>query len=106
VIAQLSLSDLAGHTGSVALVLRHTLNVCVPDELAERARLRGLKVSALMQAVIAGDLERASSIQLRGQWLNPGARLAICLRFAFVSQIAFEDNGIRAPAQNFWISGR
>jgi hypothetical protein len=48
--------------------------------------------------VVAHQLDELS-IQLRGQWLNPGARLAICLRFAFVSQIAVEDNGIRAPAK-------
>jgi hypothetical protein len=39
VIAQLSLSDLSGHTGKVARALRRTMNVYVPDELAERARL-------------------------------------------------------------------
>ncbi len=60
VIAQLAPSDLSGRTGKVARMLRRTLNVYVPDELAERARLRGLNVSALTQAVIAGELERAS----------------------------------------------
>jgi hypothetical protein len=29
-----------------------------------------------------------------------------CLRFAFVSQIAVDDDGIRALARKFWISGR
>ena len=28
-------------------------------------------------------------------WLNPGAKVVICLRFAFIGQIAVEDNGIR-----------
>jgi hypothetical protein len=46
------------------------------------------------------------SIQLRGQWLNPAAKLSLLVRFAFASQIAVEDNGIRALAQSFWISGR
>jgi hypothetical protein len=65
VIAQLSLSDLSGHTGKVARALRRTLNVCVPDELAERARLPGLNVSVLMQAVIPGELEGASLLMAR-----------------------------------------
>jgi hypothetical protein len=43
---------------------------------------------------------------LRGQWLDPAAKLSLLLRFALASQIAFEDNGIRALAQSFWISGR
>ncbi len=46
------------------------------------------------------------SVQLRGQWLNPGAKLALCLGFAFVSQIAVEDNGIRALTQNFRVLDR
>lgn len=33
------------------------LNVYVPDELAERARARGLNVSALTQAAISAELE-------------------------------------------------
>jgi hypothetical protein len=38
-------------------------------------------------------------MKLSGQWLNPGARsVTVCLRFVFVSQIAAEDNGIRAFA--------
>jgi post-segregation antitoxin (ccd killing protein) len=36
------------------------LNVYVPDELAERARSRGLNISALTQAAIAAELERTS----------------------------------------------
>jgi post-segregation antitoxin (ccd killing protein) len=36
------------------------LNVYVPDELAEGARAHGLNVSALTQAAIAAELERAS----------------------------------------------
>ncbi|WP_330233908.1 type II toxin-antitoxin system CcdA family antitoxin [Nocardia sp. NBC_00508] len=34
------------------------LNVYVPDELAERARERGLNVSALTQAAILAELEK------------------------------------------------
>jgi hypothetical protein len=52
------------------------------------------------------DFPDELSTQLRGQLLNPGVRLAICLRFAFVSRIDVEDNGIRALAQNFWIPDR
>ncbi|MEI6252609.1 MAG: type II toxin-antitoxin system CcdA family antitoxin [Mycobacteriaceae bacterium] len=33
------------------------LNVYVPDELAERARARGLNVSALTQAAITAELD-------------------------------------------------
>jgi len=36
------------------------------------------------------------SIQLHGKWLNRRVKLPICLRFAFVNQIAVEDKGIRA----------
>jgi post-segregation antitoxin (ccd killing protein) len=36
------------------------LNVYVPDDLAQEARARGLNVSALTQAAIAEELERAS----------------------------------------------
>ena len=55
--------------------------------------------------VVAHHLDQLS-IQLCGQWLNPAAKLSIFVRFAFASQIAVEDNGIRALAQSFWISGR
>jgi hypothetical protein len=55
--------------------------------------------------VVAHHLD-GLSIQLRGQWLNPGARLAIWFRLAYVSQIAVEQDGIRALAQNVWVSGR
>lgn len=34
------------------------LNVYVPDDLAERARARGLNISALTQAAISAELER------------------------------------------------
>lgn len=37
------------------------LNVYVPDELAERAKARGLNVSALTQAAIAAELERSAT---------------------------------------------
>ena len=37
------------------------LNVYVPDELAERARERGLNVSALTQAAIRAELEDAAT---------------------------------------------
>jgi len=46
------------------------LNVYVPDELAERARARGLNVSALTQAAISAELETsATDVWLGG--LNP-----------------------------------
>ncbi|MEU4345271.1 type II toxin-antitoxin system CcdA family antitoxin [Nocardia sp. NPDC023852] len=37
------------------------LNVYVPDELAERARERGLNVSALTQAAILAELEKSAT---------------------------------------------
>jgi post-segregation antitoxin (ccd killing protein) len=37
------------------------LNVYVPDELAERARARGLNVSALTQAAITAELENTAT---------------------------------------------
>ena len=37
------------------------LNVYVPDELAERARARGLNISALTQAAIAAELESSAT---------------------------------------------
>ncbi|MDJ0355835.1 type II toxin-antitoxin system CcdA family antitoxin [Paenarthrobacter sp. PH39-S1] len=37
------------------------LNVHVPDELAARARARGLNVSALTQAAIAAELKRCDT---------------------------------------------
>lgn len=37
------------------------LNVYVPDELAERARKRGLNVSALTQAAISAELENSAT---------------------------------------------
>ena len=37
------------------------LNVYVPDDLAERARTRGLNVSALTQAAIAAELENSAT---------------------------------------------
>jgi post-segregation antitoxin (ccd killing protein) len=46
--------------GVCILVCMARLNVYVPDELAERARAHGLNVSALTQAAIASELERAS----------------------------------------------
>ena len=36
------------------------LNVYVPDDLADRARARGLNFSALTQAAIAAELDRTS----------------------------------------------
>lgn len=42
------------------LVCMARLNVYVPDDLAEQARSRGLNVSALTQAAITDELERAS----------------------------------------------
>ena len=56
-------------------MLRRTLNVYVPDELAERARSRGLNVSALTQTVIAGELERASLSMAQESCGNPGSTL-------------------------------
>jgi post-segregation antitoxin (ccd killing protein) len=54
----------AGHgpcsTNVCILVCMARLNVYVPDELAERARARGLNVSALTQAAIAAELDRTS----------------------------------------------
>lgn len=37
------------------------LNVYVPDDLAERARARGLNVSALTQAAISAELENSAT---------------------------------------------
>ncbi len=37
------------------------LNVYVPDDLAERARARGLNVSALTQAAISAELESSDT---------------------------------------------
>ena len=37
------------------------LNVYVPDDLAERARARGLNVSALTQAAISAELESSGT---------------------------------------------
>jgi len=37
------------------------LNVYVPDDLAERARSRGLNVSALTQAAISAELESSAT---------------------------------------------
>lgn len=41
------------------------LNVYVPDDLADRARARGLNVSALTQAAIAAELESGAT----AEWL-------------------------------------
>lgn len=43
------------------LVCMARLNVYVPDELAERARARGLNVSALTQAAISAELENSAT---------------------------------------------
>lgn len=37
------------------------LNVYVPDDLAERARARGLNVSALTQAAISAELDNSAT---------------------------------------------
>lgn len=37
------------------------INVYLPDELAERARARGLNVSALTQAAISAELENSAT---------------------------------------------
>lgn len=42
------------------------LNVYVPDDLAERARARGLNVSALTQAALATELDRDAT----APWLD------------------------------------
>lgn len=42
------------------------INVYVPDDLAERARARGLNVSALTQAAISAELGRSAT----DQWLS------------------------------------
>jgi hypothetical protein len=57
----------------------------------------------LRMVVVVAHRPDELSIQLRGQWLNPGARLAICLRFAFVSRIAVEDkaSGLQAKTSGF-----
>jgi post-segregation antitoxin (ccd killing protein) len=55
------------------------LNVYVPDELAEKARSHGLNVSALTQAAICEELERASlsvwldSLPAVSRSVDPGA---------------------------------
>lgn len=41
------------------------LNVYVPDDLAERARSRGLNISALTQAAIAAELDGGAT----AEWL-------------------------------------
>ena len=43
------------------LVCMARLNVYVPDDLAERARARGLNVSALTQAAIRAELENSGT---------------------------------------------
>ncbi|GAB7145531.1 antitoxin [Mycobacterium riyadhense] len=52
------------------------LNVYVPDELAQRARARGLNISALTQAAISAELENsATDVWLEGLGArNTGAR--------------------------------
>lgn len=47
--------------GVCTLVCMARLNVYVPDDLAERARARGLNVSALTQAAISAELERSGT---------------------------------------------
>lgn len=44
------------------------LNVYVPDDLAEKARARGLNVSALTQAAIASELEAGAVAEWLAQW--------------------------------------
>ena len=46
--------------GVCIFVCMARLNVYVPDELADKARARGLNVSALTQAAITAELERTS----------------------------------------------
>lgn len=43
------------------LVCMARLNVYVPDDLAYRARARGLNVSALTQAAISAELENSAT---------------------------------------------
>jgi post-segregation antitoxin (ccd killing protein) len=45
----------------VYIVCMARLNVYVPDELAKRARARGLNVSALTQAAIRAELEQSAT---------------------------------------------
>jgi post-segregation antitoxin (ccd killing protein) len=47
--------------GVCILVCMARLNVYVPDDLAERARARGLNVSALTQAAISAELENSGT---------------------------------------------
>ncbi|PQM51235.1 antitoxin [Mycolicibacter virginiensis] len=48
------------------LVRMARLNVYVPDDLAERARARGLNISALTQAAISAELENSAT----DSWLD------------------------------------
>ncbi|RAV18359.1 antitoxin [Mycolicibacterium sp. GF69] len=48
------------------LVCMARLNVYVPDDLAARARARGLNVSALTQAAISAELENSAT----NAWLD------------------------------------
>ena len=50
-----------GETAVCILVCMARLNVYVPDDLAERARARGLNVSALTQAAIIAELENSAT---------------------------------------------
>jgi post-segregation antitoxin (ccd killing protein) len=47
--------------GVCIFVCMARLNVYVPDELAQRARARGLNVSALTQAAISAELENSAT---------------------------------------------
>ncbi len=52
-------------TRSVYSVCMARLNVYVPDDLADRARRRGLNISALTQAAITAELARDAT----DEWL-------------------------------------
>ena len=58
------------------LVCMARLNVYVPDDLAERARARGLNVSALTQAAIAAELENSAT----EAWLDGLESRSTCAR--------------------------
>lgn len=56
------------------------MNVYVPDDLAERARARGLNISALTQAAISAELENTAT----DTWLETLGSQTTCVRHADV----------------------
>ncbi len=52
------------------------LNIYMPDELAEKARARGLNISALTQAAVTAELTRSATAEwLEGIPPRPAARI-------------------------------